>query len=294
MAPVPDVSEADFRRGVELGEVQAFLQPLIDLRKGQIVGYEALARWAHPTRGWLLPSRFLPLIRTGNLDRLLTERVVSDACRAVADWPDHILLSVNVSPMMFYDTLLPEWLERIVEEAGLPFGRLIVELTETAVISSYDRARLVCEGFRQRGARVVLDDFGTGYANLRHVNELPLDALKIDASFVRSIHERQQTRDIVASLVGLGRTLGIGIMAEGIEDPRQAAILGSLGCQVGQGWLFGRAMAPAEAREKLERRRWTMASSRAAALEALVPHAPTPTPRRRPPIVPVVDLANCP
>lgn len=289
---MPDVTEADLRRGLECGELQAFLQPLVDLREGHLIGFEALARWQHPRLGWLLPSRFLPFARKMALDRLLTEHIVGEACRTLCACPDTILLSVNISAQLVCDPELPDWLGTIVESAGLPIGRLIVELTETGIIGSYERARTVCERLRVRGARVVVDDFGTGYANLRHVNELPLDALKIDASFVRSILQRQPARDIIASLVGLGNALGIGLMAEGIEDPRQAEILGTLGCQIGQGWLFGRAMSADDVHAAIRARTWRMPPSRAAALETLVPRAPTGTQRRRRLADPLADAVG--
>jgi EAL domain-containing protein (putative c-di-GMP-specific phosphodiesterase class I) len=176
----------------------------------------------------------------------MTERLLRRACRAAVAWPDHLLLAANVSPVQLRDRGLPAMVGAALAASGLPARRLEIELTESALVEDFDLAREILAALKATGVRLALDDFGTGYSSLRHLQALPLDKLKIDAGFVRAMAGSVESRKIVAAVVGLGHSLGLPTVAEGVEDVATVGILRELGCDVGQGWLFGRAV-PAEA-----------------------------------------------
>lgn len=236
---------ADLPRAIAEGEIVPHFQPLVELRTGFLAGFEVLARWHHPSRGLIHPSEFIPIAeQTGHIGPL-TERLLRVAASAAATWPDHLTLSVNISPMQLHDRALSERLRAAIEGTSFPFNRLVFEITEAALIGNLDLARAITGELKALGGKLALDDFGTGYANLRQLHALPFDRLKVDASFVRSMLTRRESRKIVASVVGLGHMLGLSTVAEGVEGPAEADMLISLGCDIGQGWLFGRPV-PAE------------------------------------------------
>jgi PAS domain S-box-containing protein len=156
-----------------------------------------------------------------------------------------VTLAVNVSPVQLRDANLPKLVRNLLDEANYPSERLTIEVTETALLSNLDQARKVAGELKVMGCKLSLDDFGTGYSSLHHLRSLPFDELKIDRSFVASMSSQRESRKIVAAIVSLGRSLGLATVAEGIEDVSHAGMLTWLGCEVGQGWLYGRPM-PAE------------------------------------------------
>jgi PAS domain S-box-containing protein len=228
----------DLRRAIAADEIVPWFQPLVELRTGRLAGFEVLARWRHAVRGLVHPSAFIPVAEQSGLIGALTQRVLSGACRAAAAWPDHLKLSVNLSPLQLSDRALPEQLRTLVEETGFPFRRLIFEVTESVLIGNHVVARSVAQALKALGASLALDDFGTGYANMAQLRALPFDRLKIDASLVRPMCDQREYRQIVASIVGLGHSLGMVTIAEGVERQIEADMLTSLGCDIGQGWLF--------------------------------------------------------
>jgi EAL domain-containing protein (putative c-di-GMP-specific phosphodiesterase class I) len=232
----------------------------VDLRSGELAGFEVLARWRSHLGAEVVPSVFIPLAETSGLIWELTDRVVHAACDAAAAWPPHLTLSVNVSPVQLGDqTLLPR-LRSISHRTGFPLDRVVLEITESALIGNPLFARRIIEDIKAAGPRIALDDFGTAYSSLRQLQLLPFDRLKIDASFVREMAARKDSRKIVAAVVGLGLSLGLTTVAEGVETQAQANMLTALGCDLAQGWWFGKAISAEETLAGLRTQRWNRRS----------------------------------
>ena len=238
--------EAEFRAAVARDELVPHFQPLVGFDDGRLLGFEVLARWPHPARGGMVPpSDFIPIAEDTGLIAPMTERLLRKACRAAAAWPDHLTVAVNVSPLQLRDRALPGVVRSVLEETGLPARRLELELTESALVGNLGLAREVMGELKAMGVRLSLDDFGTGYSSLAHLQALPFDKIKIDAGFVRAMARDPGSRKIVAAVVGLGHSLGLPTVAEGVEERGEADALRRLGCDVGQGWLFGRPVPAA-------------------------------------------------
>ena len=201
-------------------------------------------RWRHPSLGMVSPAEFVPIVEELGLIGLMTDRLLRRACRIATSWPPDVSLACNVSPLQLRDRGLPAMIRTALHDAGLPAHRLEIEITESALVGDLELARdILCE-LKLLGVRLALDDFGTGYSSLRHLQMLPFDTLKIDASFVGAMARDVESRKIVTAVVGLAKSLGLAIVAEGVEEPETAAMLRELRCDVGQGWLFGRAGSP--------------------------------------------------
>ena len=238
--------EADLRLAVARDELEPHFQPLVEISSGRLVGFEMLARWTHPVRGAVDPERFVPIAEDTGLVSAMSERLLRKACRAAAAWPDHLSVAVNISPLQLRDRALPTMVRSALAESGLPAHRLEIELTESALIGNLELAREIMGELKALGVRLALDDFGTGYSSLAHLQALPFDKLKIDAGFVHAMAHDSDSRKIVAAVVGLGQSLGLPTVAEGVEELGQAEVLARLGCDIGQGWLFGHPV-PAQA-----------------------------------------------
>jgi PAS domain S-box-containing protein len=237
--------QEELRTALKTDQIVPYFQPLVDLRSGQLVGFEILARWTHPTRGVVSPDTFIPIAeQDGQIDQLM-EHVLAQACAAAAGWSQPLCISINVSPWQLQRGPLDETIKAIAGAAGFPLNHLVVEITESALIGNCELARATLDSLKAAGVCLALDDFGMGYSNLRHLQALPFDRLKIDASFTRGMAATRDSRKIVAAIVGLGHSLGLSTVAEGIETKAQADMLVAIGCDIGQGWLFGRAL-PAE------------------------------------------------
>jgi PAS domain S-box-containing protein len=239
-------SPMGLHRAIDNHEIVPWFQPIVDLRSGLLSGFEVLARWHHPQRGIVLPAEFIPLAERASLIGPLMDVILVQACEAAAAFPEHLTLSVNVSPLQLRDRLLPEQMQRGVERGGFSFQKLIVEITESALVPNLDLAVSIAKELKALGAQLALDDFGTGYSCLRHLQTLPFDKIKIDTSFVQSMMSQRESRKIVAAIVGLGLSLGLETVGEGIEEKEHADLLFSLGCDLGQGWWHGRPMPAAE------------------------------------------------
>lgn len=239
------IREDEVRRGIENDEFIPFFQPLVTLRTGQLAGFEVLARWQHPKAGVLSPERFIPIAEQNGWIDALTKRLMQKAFEAGKLIPDPLTLAFNVSPLQLHDPGLPKRIQSVAEDLSFPLQRVVIEVTESAVVDNVERARNISNELKALGCRIALDDFGTGYSSLLHLQSLPFDELKVDQSFVGSMIQRRESRKIVAAVVGLGQSLGLTTVAEGIETREQAEMLLWLGCELGQGWLFGRP-APAE------------------------------------------------
>jgi predicted signal transduction protein with EAL and GGDEF domain len=246
--------EADLKRAVTEGAIKPYYQPLVEIRSNRICGFEALARWEHPGRGFVPPDVFIPLIEQLGLMTALTSSVLRQACRDAKYWPEDIRLSVNISPCELKDSLLPSRLFAILAEEGFPAARLDVEIIETALVSDIETAKSILTTLQSAGIKVCLDDFGTGYSSLYHLRELKFDKIKIDRSFVQSMATNPESEKIVDAILGLTKNLNLPTVAEGIEDLPVLLRLAAKGCDFGQGYYFGKAMSADSARDMLTER----------------------------------------
>ncbi len=244
----------DLRRALENNEIVPYFQPLVELRTGLLHGFEALARWQNPTRGLVPPDEFIPLAEKSGLHGQLTGNLLRAVFAAAKDIPDHLTLSVNISLTQLTDLTLPKHIFSAAKHANFPLQRLILEITESALVGNTEHASRIANELKEQGSRLALDDFGTGYSSLRHLQLLPFDELKIDASFVRSMTHTRESRKIAAAIVGLGNSLGLVTVAEGVESQTIADMLLWLGCDIGQGWLYGRPVPPEQLPETLAER----------------------------------------
>ena len=242
--------ENELRQAVAGDCIIPHFQPLVEMDSERLIGFEMLARWPHPTRGMVSPAEFVPIAEDIGLIGPMTDRLLRRACCIAMAWPPDVLLACNVSPLQLRDHGLPAMVRAALDESGLPPHRLELEITESALVGDFDLALELLNELKALGVRLALDDFGTGYSSLRHLNMLPFDKIKIDAGFVGAMSRNVESRKIVAAVVGLGHSLGLITVAEGVEEPETAALLRDLGCDIGQGWLFGRP-GPAEAARAL-------------------------------------------
>lgn len=230
--------ETEFREALERGEIQAYFQPVIALDDEGISGFEALARWDHPKRGMIGPDVFIPIAEDLSLIDELTYRILREGCLASRGWPPYASLSINISPNQLKASWLPARLLAVLAETGFAPGRLIVEVTENAIIDDLAQAAEVFASLQNAGVRIALDDFGKGYSSLYHLRQLRFDHLKIDSSFVLSM-DSPESEKIVRAIAGLGKSLGMPVTAEGVETEKAAEALRGFGCEQAQGFLFG-------------------------------------------------------
>ena len=268
--------EEDIRRGIKTGEFVPFFQPLVDLNSREIIGFEALARWRSPTRGLVEAEQFIETAERTGLIGPLTLSVLAQALDEARNWPAHLKLAVNVSPVQFRDAMLAEQILKLLSAAGFPANRLEIEITEGSLLEDRDQVLTIIRSLKNVGVSISLDDFGTGYASLAQVNRLPLDRIKIDKSFITTIVKSEQTAAIVSTIAGLGHNLDVPITAEGVESEQIRNALADFGCVEAQGWLFGRPISAEAVRSFL-----AMGSSDAAKLgEAVSDVAPRRNVRR--------------
>jgi PAS domain S-box-containing protein len=239
-------TQQDIHRALEENEFVPYFQPIVDLRAGNIHGFEILARWQHPSRGFIPPSLFIPAAEHYGLMNDLSASLLNQAFGAVRTLPTDFGLSINLSPSQLLDRAMPDLIHHLAAETEFDLKRLTVELTETALVDDLDLAGAVAADFKRLGIRLALDDFGTGYSSLLHLQSLPFDELKLDISFVRSMVYSRQSRKIAAAAVNLGLSLGLLTVAEGIEEQSQANLLAWQGCNLGQGHLYGHPIPAAQ------------------------------------------------
>jgi PAS domain S-box-containing protein len=233
-------SLSDVRQAIESGSVVPCFQPQVELRTGRLAGVEVLARWRHPDHGLILPQGFISLAEENGLIGLLTEQILRSAFLSATVLPHPLAVAVNLSPIQLGDRSLPSLIRAAAAETGFPLQRLTIEITESALVTNLECARSIAIELKSMGCRLALDDFGTGYSSLQHLEALPFSELKIDRSFVESMTFRRESRKIVAAVIGLGSSLDMMTVAEGVETQEQADMLLYLGCELGQGWLYGR------------------------------------------------------
>lgn len=233
---------ATVRQALENDELEPCFQPIVELHTGRLAGFEVLARWKHPQLGLVLPENFISLAEEGGLVGHLMEQILRKAFLSAPVLPTPLVLAVNISPTQLHDASLPSQIREAAEGVGFPLERLTVEITESGLFNNLEIAQKIANDLKAMGCRLALDDFGTGYSSLRHLQALPFDELKVDRSFVSSMTDKRESRKIVAAIVGLGHSLGLNTVAEGVETEEQAGMLLRLGCTMGQGWLYGRPM----------------------------------------------------
>jgi len=238
--------EQQLRRAVNNGELVVAYQPQLDICTGALVGMEALVRWNHPDRGMIPPGTFVPIAEESGLIVPLGEWVLREACRQNQQWQKMGLpplrIGVNLSPQQFRQVRLVETIAQILTETGLNPDYLELEVTESTVIEDIEFTQLLMRDLNRLGIRLSIDDFGTGHSSLSRLQFLPLDTLKIDQSFVRDLSQNSKTSHIITAIVSLGRSLGLKLVAEGVEKQEQLEFLRSINCDYAQGFLFHRPL----------------------------------------------------
>jgi PAS domain S-box-containing protein len=240
-----NMSGGQVRAGLRNEEFVPFFQPVVTLHTGEVAGVEVLARWRHGSLGIVPPGAFIATAEQEGLIGELTAMLMGKAFKAAGMLPDPQWLAVNISPHLLRDLALPKRIREAAEAAAFPLNRVVIEITESALVEHLEHAQAIARELKAQGCRLALDDFGTGYSSLLHLQSLPFDELKVDRSFVGSMTERRESRKIVSAVVGLGQSLGLATIAEGVETEEQAEMLLLLGCEMGQGWLFDKPV-PAE------------------------------------------------
>ena len=249
------IDAVDVRRALSVGDFTPFFQPLVVLQTGQLAGFEVLARWIHPQKGVIPPNDFIPSAERDGWIGQMMEGLMRKAFLAAAELPEHLTLAVNISPVQLTDRTLPRQIAAVADETGFSMNRLVIEITESGLMHNLDSARKIADELKAMGCKIALDDFGTGYSSLLHLQSLPFDDLKVDQGFVSEMTESRESRKIVASVVGLGQSLSLTTVAEGVETREQAEMLLWMGCEIGQGWLFGRPSPASELRAMVEAKR---------------------------------------
>jgi len=235
--------EHDLRNAIPRGELRLAYQPQKCIRTGKVVGFEALLRWKHPTRGEISPAEFIPLAEDTGIILQIGEWVLRTACREAATWKEPLTVAVNISAVQIHNANFAHAVHEILFETGLAPARLELEITETALIRDLNRALATLRRIKILGVRIAMDDFGTGYSSLSNLRAFPFDKIKIDGSFIKSVNVNDQGAAIVRSVLGLGRALNLHVLAEGVETSAELDFLKNELCNEAQGFLLGR---PAE------------------------------------------------
>ncbi len=254
--------ESDLSVAVEEDQLFLVYQPIFDLASQRVVGVEALVRWRHPQRGVVAPASFIPLAEESSLIVPIGRWVLEEACRQAAAWSAEGLelgISVNVSAYQLNRREFAEDVRRALQSSGIPPSSLTLEITETALVRDIPAACERLEEVKALGVRVAIDDFGTGYASLSHLQRMPVDILKIDRSFVAALNDGGQSRELLAAILGVGQSLSLSVVAEGVEEEDQRTTLEEMGCEMAQGFLLGHPGPPREIRALLGHRALTRA-----------------------------------
>jgi EAL domain-containing protein (putative c-di-GMP-specific phosphodiesterase class I) len=240
---------AELSRSLGRGELVVHFQPIVALQTSRVTGFEALLRWRHPTRGLIAPAEFIPLAEETGVIRALGRYVLEEACTQAARWqrwhggPEGLTVAVNLSAQQLQEVTFIEDLQTILADTGLDPTQLLLEMTETIMFHDTAMTLTRLEDIRKLGVRIAIDDFGTGYSSLGYLRRFRVDVLKIAREFVGPA-DRSEEWAFAAAIVALGRTLGLTIVAEGIETEGQLERLRALGCELGQGYLFARPATP--------------------------------------------------
>ena len=230
--------EVAFRAVVDRDGLQIYYQPLVNLRTGQISGFEALSRWEDPQRGFVPPDIFIPLAEEIGLIGTIGERVLQRACAEAATWPEHITVAVNLSPAQFQGGQLVSAVKDALASSGLPPSRLALEITESIFLQGIESNIAILSEFGKLGVKISMDDFGTGYSSLSYLRSFAFDKIKIDKSFVRDLSTSERSLAIVRAVCELARSFGATTTAEGVETDSQRDQITAEGCTEMQGYIF--------------------------------------------------------
>ncbi|HEV8539998.1 MAG TPA: EAL domain-containing protein [Nitrospiraceae bacterium] len=245
--------EADLRRAVEHNEFLVHYQPIVSLSGGRVMGFEALVRWQHPTRGLIAPLEFIPVAEETGLIIPIGQWVLRDACRQLHAWNHRfpvnppLSISVNLSSKQFLQPNLTEQIRRVLKESRLDPRHLRLEITESVIMEKAETTSATVHELKAMGIQLYIDDFGTGYSSLSYLHRFSIDALKIDRSFASRMHVSRKDLEIVRTIIALAQNLGIHAIAEGVETGEQLAQLRALKCEFGQGYFFSKPVAAEEA-----------------------------------------------
>jgi EAL domain-containing protein (putative c-di-GMP-specific phosphodiesterase class I) len=249
--------ENNLRRAIEHEEFVVHYQPIVNLHTGQLWGLEALMRWDHPERGLLNPDQFVSIAEESGLVVPLGEVVLKEACRRTKEWQEEyprippLMISVNLSAKQLLRPDLAEAIESALRESKLDASYLSLDVTESVYVHALEGNSATLDRLTAMGVRILIDDFGMGYSSLSYLKRLPADALKIDKSFIRGLGEDVKDTAIVRMVIELAHTLGMEVIAEGVESWDQAALLEEIGCDLGQGYHFSKPLPPDELQEYL-------------------------------------------
>jgi EAL domain-containing protein (putative c-di-GMP-specific phosphodiesterase class I) len=238
--------ENELRRAIQQNELELHYQPIIDTKSRKISAAEALVRWRHPTKGMILPDKFIPVAEETGLITQIGEWVLRTACSDAANWPVNVKVAINLSPVQFRNTNLSDVVMDALCKSGLPPQRLELEITETALIESAAECLPALRHFKSLGIAIALDDFGTGYSSLSQLTMFPFDKIKIDKSFTQNLTKRTECSAIISATLTLAQSLDIATTAEGIETVEQYRLLRMAGVTLLQGYLFKRPCPVAE------------------------------------------------
>ena len=245
--------EAELRRAFVEGQFELHYQPLLAAETQALIGFEALVRWQHPRRGLLLPGEFIALAEEIGLIKSIGGWVLRQACADAARWPGQINVAVNLSPLQFVDGDPVRDVEQALEASGLPAGRLELEITESVLLQNNESTLSCLHRLHAMGVHISMDDFGTGYSSLSYLRRFPFDKIKIDRSFVHTLMQGTGSIEIVRAVIGLGKALGMHVLAEGVETEEQLSILRREGCDELQGFLFSRPQPVRDVQDTIAR-----------------------------------------
>ncbi len=250
--------ETALRKALQEGGLRLHYQPQIDMASGQLYGVEALARWTHAELGEVSPARFIPLAEECGLIADLGRWALGEACRQLAQWRTQGLavpaVSVNLSPSSFHNLDLPRMIADTLDRNALAPQDLTLELTESILLDTYPSTMKTIDEVHAHGVRLSMDDFGTGYSSLSYLRRLPVSELKLDRSFVADLEHDEAARALSSAILGIGKSLHLTVVAEGVETATQNVMLREQGYPVAQGFLFSRPLSPQDLEQWLIRR----------------------------------------
>ena len=240
------VLHQDLSVAIRNGELSLHFQPQAKsgktVEESEFIGFEALARWLHPVRGFVPPGDFIPLAEESGLIVEMGEWILREACREAASWPKPLQIAVNLSPAQFVHGDLVGLVHSILLETGLAPGRLELEITEGVLIEDFDRGLALLRRLKALGVRISMDDFGSGYSSLSYLQAFPFDKIKVDRAFVINLGRNPQSAAIISAVIDLGHGMGMSLVAEGVETLEQFTFLADEGCDAVQGYLLGKPL----------------------------------------------------
>jgi diguanylate cyclase (GGDEF)-like protein len=246
------VMELELRKALVNGEFEVHFQPLVNLATDRIVCCEALLRWNHPERGNIPPDKFIPLAEETGLITRIGAWVIRTACHEAANWPNDVMVAVNISPMQFRSQNLVDIVMQSLASSGLSPQRLELEITEAIMLENTEATLATLDRFHRLGVSIAMDDFGTGYSSLSYLQKFPFDKIKIDGSFIQGLSKSEESSAIVRAVAGLARSFRMTTTAEGVETDEQLRIVRDLGCTEMQGHLFSKACTAEELARLIE------------------------------------------